>query len=73
MSDIVRQAKSYLKANAAESGADVLIEEMVKEIEELWASLVKARDYIDPQKEPCQLSADEIIAEINRVLTARAR
>lgn len=37
--DIVDQAKSYLAANAAESGADVLIGELISEVERLRAGL----------------------------------
>lgn len=32
MSDILELSRSYLKANAAETGADVLIEELIKEV-----------------------------------------
>lgn len=32
MTDILELAGSYLKANAAETGADVLIEELTKEV-----------------------------------------
>jgi hypothetical protein len=32
MSDILELSRSYLKANAAETGADVLIEELSKEV-----------------------------------------
>lgn len=32
MTDILELSRSYLKANAAESGADVLIEELSKEV-----------------------------------------
>jgi hypothetical protein len=32
MSDILELSRSYLKANAAETGADVLIEELGKEV-----------------------------------------
>jgi hypothetical protein len=35
MTDILTLARSYLKANAAESGADVLIEELTKEVTRL--------------------------------------
>lgn len=39
MSDLVTRARDYLKQNAAESGADVLIRELANEIERLRAGI----------------------------------
>lgn len=39
MTDILELSRSYLAANAAETGADVLIEEMAKEIKRLRSVL----------------------------------
>ena len=43
MTDILDLAKSYLKANAAETGADVLIEELAKEVSRLRAALLEIK------------------------------
>lgn len=39
MTDILELSRSYLKANAAETGADVLIEELSKEVARLRSLL----------------------------------
>lgn len=43
--DVLKQAKAYLAENAAESGADVLIDELITEVESLRASALCKHDY----------------------------
>ena len=42
--DIVQTAKNYLTANAAESGANVLISDLIIEVERLRGVLVEANN-----------------------------
>jgi hypothetical protein len=44
--DIVKRARDYLALNAAESGADILIEEMADEIEQLREVLDDALSWL---------------------------
>lgn len=78
--ELLERAKDYIAKNAAESGADALIAEMIKAIESDRASLKrlrelvkKAADWIDPDCSPPALySEHDIVAELRNAAESSA-
>lgn len=62
-SKIVEQAREYLAHNAAESGADVVIRELIDEVERMarWAEVEAAR------RDQAMASLDKVLAQLSFV------
>ena len=62
-SEIVERAREYLSANAAESGADVLIAELCDEVERMarWAETEAAR------RDQAMVSLDKVLRQLTFV------
>lgn len=63
MSSVVDRAREYLANNAAESGADVLIADLIYEVE-AWK---KTADIEAARREQAMLSLDKVLAQLSFV------